>query len=220
MGGAGICLGPRNGSLADTSAHPIGIHRRGSDILTRTLTSMARARSAAIRTPTGRSRPCKPRRLRAAARARRGPSGVFALGNLAGPRCISRTRGRLASAPVSGRRRAYYRRLLGRGRACLALDTGHDHARRAPEAQGEDHRAICRTPYRGCIALATLRATRPRAGATRTCPSCSGRRGTPRPGPGRFDGIFENFERRSWERCSGAGGPLVQAEPSGLAAVG
>jgi acyl-CoA dehydrogenase len=110
MGGAGICLGPRNRIARGYIGAPIGITVEGANILTRTLIIYGQG---AIRCHPYAQREIQALQAgdgRALLRALAGHA-VFALGNLARATVLSLTRGRLADAPVSGPTARYYRKL-------------------------------------------------------------------------------------------------------------
>jgi acyl-CoA dehydrogenase len=110
MGGAGICLGPRNRIARGYMGAPIGITVEGANILTRTLIiygqgairchPYAQREIQALQAGDGRAL------LSAVAK-----HGLFTLRNLARAAVLSLTRGRIASAPASGPTARYYRRL-------------------------------------------------------------------------------------------------------------
>jgi acyl-CoA dehydrogenase len=110
MGGAGLCLGPRNLMAKGHLGAPIGITVEGANILTRTLIIYGQG---AIR--------CHPYTQRevqalaggntgALAKALMGHLGFF-LRNLLREAVLSLTRGALAAAPVADPTARYYRRL-------------------------------------------------------------------------------------------------------------
>lgn len=110
MGGAGICVGPRNVIARGYMSAPIGITVEGANILTRTLIVYGQG---AIR--------CHPhvqREMRALAEgdgdafvAAAFRHVLFLLRNLLRSSVLSATRGWLARSPVSGPAARYYRRL-------------------------------------------------------------------------------------------------------------
>jgi len=110
MGGAGLCLGPRNRIARGYVGAPIGITVEGANILTRTLIIYGQG--------AVRCHPWAQRELRALrdgdagglARALLGHA-LFFLGNLVRAGLFGLTRGRLAPAPVGGPLARYARRL-------------------------------------------------------------------------------------------------------------
>ncbi len=110
MGGAGICVGPRNLIARGYTSAPIGITVEGANILTRTLIVYGQG---AIR-----CHPYAQEEIRALA-AGDGDAFVgavlrhllFLLRNLLRSAALGLTRGWLASSPVSGPTARYYRRL-------------------------------------------------------------------------------------------------------------
>ena len=110
MGGAGLCLGPRNRIARGYVGAPIGITVEGANILTRTLIIYGQG---AIR-----CHPYAQREIRALQAGDAGEllrallgHGLFFLRNLVRAVLLGLTRGRLASSPVSGPTARYYRRI-------------------------------------------------------------------------------------------------------------
>jgi acyl-CoA dehydrogenase len=110
LGGAGICLGPRNLLARGYTSAPIGITVEGANILTRTLIVYGQG---AIR--------CHPFAQREMEALGRGDGGAFVgavvrhllflVRNLARSALLALTRGWLARSPVGGPTARYYRRL-------------------------------------------------------------------------------------------------------------
>jgi acyl-CoA dehydrogenase len=110
LGGAGLCLGPRNAIARGHLSAPIGITVEGANILTRTLIIYGQG---AIR-----CHPFARREMEALAAGDAGRLGralvghaVFFVRNVLRAGLLELTRGWLASAPVSGPTARYYRRL-------------------------------------------------------------------------------------------------------------
>jgi acyl-CoA dehydrogenase len=110
MGGAGLCLGPRNRIARGYMSAPIGITVEGANILTRTLIIYGQG---AIR-----CHPYAQREIRALQEGNGGAllralvgHALFLLGNVARATVLGLTRGGLSPAPVSGPTARYYRRL-------------------------------------------------------------------------------------------------------------
>jgi len=110
MGGAGLCLGPRNRIARGYMSAPIGITVEGANILTRTLIIYGQG--------AVRCHPYAQREIRALqegdGRALLGAlflHGLFVARNLVRATVLSLSRGRLAGAPVSGPTARYWRRI-------------------------------------------------------------------------------------------------------------
>jgi acyl-CoA dehydrogenase len=110
LGGAGICLGPRNSLARAWIGAPIGITVEGANILTRTLIvfgqGVIRSHPWALRL-LGAVEAGDPRAFR---RALLGQAASF-LGNLVRAPWLSLTRGRLVRSPVGGDAARWWRRL-------------------------------------------------------------------------------------------------------------
>ncbi|HUF77857.1 MAG TPA: acyl-CoA dehydrogenase, partial [Thermoanaerobaculia bacterium] len=110
LGGAGICLGPRNSLARAWIGAPIGITVEGANILTRTLIvfgqGVIRSHPWALRL-LGAVEAGDPRALRWALL---GQAASF-LGNLVRAPWLSLTRGRLVRSPVGGDAARWWRRL-------------------------------------------------------------------------------------------------------------
>jgi acyl-CoA dehydrogenase len=110
MGGAGLCLGPRNRIARGYMSAPIGITVEGANILTRTLIIYGQG---AIR--------CHPYALREIRALEEGDGralrralighAFFFFGNVLRAAALGLTRGALSSAPVDGPTARYYKRL-------------------------------------------------------------------------------------------------------------
>ena len=118
MGGAGLCLGPRNRIARGYVGAPVGITVEGANILTRTLIIYGQG---AVR--------CHPYAQREIHALQAGDAGgllrallghgLFFLRNLVRAVLLALSRGRLASSPVSGPTARYFRRIAWAS-ACFA----------------------------------------------------------------------------------------------------
>ena len=185
MGGAGLCLGPRNLIARGYMSAPIGITVEGANILTRTLIVYGQG---AIR-----CHPYAQREIRALA-AGDGDAFVgalvrhliFLLRNLLRSALLGLTRGRLASSPVGGPTARYYRRLAWASATFATLSD------LAMIALGSRLKQRGKLTGRFADALswmylttAALRRYEAEGAARKTCPSSSGRpsTGSPRSRP-------------------------------------